>query len=263
MTHQVVLDTETTGLEHTKGHRVVEIACIELYKGEKTGRTFQTYLNPERELDEGASRVNGLTYEFLKDKPKFKDIYEEFFDFIIGSELIIHNAPFDLGFLNNEIFKKYSHPEGEGVSKNLRSYTIQSYCPIIDTRLIAKKLFPNERVSLDFLCDRYKVDRSDRQVHGAMIDCELLLGVFKHFNLSPTKFGKDFLSGYMNTTHKEDLIHRLCCRIVKEFVSQSEDEISPQPKDILIYLSKLIERSPHSSPYFDSVLDKIEEISKF
>ncbi len=163
---QIVLDTETTGLEHKLGHRIVEIAAVELCNRQLTGQHFHYYLNPDRKSDEGALQVHGLTSEFLQDKPRFTDITKEFLSFIHDAELIIHNAPFDVGFLNHEL----------GLAKQK---TLDNYCnQITDTLKLAKELHPGKRNNLDTLCDRYKVDNSKRTLHGALLDAELLADVF-------------------------------------------------------------------------------------
>lgn len=163
---QIVLDTETTGLEHKHGHRVIEIAAVELINRQFTGNHFHYYLNPERDSDEGALQVHGLTSEFLQDKPKFHEISKEFISFINDAELIIHNAPFDVGFLNHEL--------------NLSNLqTLNSYCPLItDTLKLAKEFHPGKRNNLDVLCERYNIDNSKRTLHGALLDAELLAEVY-------------------------------------------------------------------------------------
>ncbi|MBY0474559.1 MAG: DNA polymerase III subunit epsilon [Nitrosomonas sp.] len=163
---QIVLDTETTGLEYKLGHRIVEIAAVELCNRQFTGSHFHYYLNPGRESDEGALQVHGLTMGFLQDKPKFHEVSKEFLSFISEAELIIHNAPFDVGFINHEL----------GLS-NLK--TLDSYCPLItDTLRLAKELHPGKRNNLDALCERYNVDNSKRKLHGALLDAELLAEVY-------------------------------------------------------------------------------------
>lgn len=165
---QVILDTETTGLEHSQGHRILEIACVEMIdrKVSAPDRHLHLYINPERESDEGALRVHGLTSEFLSDKPRFAEIASTFVDFIRDAELIIHNAAFDVGFLNAELGRL-------GLGK------VQDYVAgVIDTLVMAKDLYPGKRNNLDALCDRLEVDRSARILHGALIDCELLGEVY-------------------------------------------------------------------------------------
>lgn len=160
---QVVLDTETTGLSWEKGNRVVEIGCIELVERRPTGRSFQCYLNPDRAFEQGAQEVTGLTVEFLADKPRFAEIVDEFLAFIDGAELVIHNAAFDVGFLNAELNRLAA---GHG--------RIQDRCGIEDSLLLARQRYPGQRNSLDALCRRLGVDNSHRQLHGALLDAQLL-----------------------------------------------------------------------------------------
>jgi len=164
---QVVLDTETTGLEVRQGHRLIEIACIEMVERRVTGKRYQTYLNPDRAIDEGARQVTGIEDEFLLDKPRFAEVAAEFLAFIDGAELIIHNAAFDLGFLNAELARL---PEALG--------TIQDRCPVLDTLAMARERYPGQRNSLDALCKRLGVDNSARELHGGLIDCQLLADVY-------------------------------------------------------------------------------------
>ena len=160
---QVVLDTETTGLSWEKGNRVVEIGCIELVERRPTGRNFHCYLNPDREFEQGAQEVTGLTLEFLADKPRFAEVVGEFLAFVEGAELVIHNAAFDVGFLNAELTRLAA---GHG--------RLQDRCEILDSLLLARQRFPGPRNSLDALCRRLGVDNSHRQLHGALLDAQLL-----------------------------------------------------------------------------------------
>jgi DNA polymerase-3 subunit epsilon len=163
---QIVLDTETTGLNPRTGDRVIEVGCVELHNRMLTGNNFHRYINPERDSEEGALAVHGLTTEFLRDKPKFAEIAQELRDYIQGAEVIIHNAPFDLGFLNAE-FKLLGLP----------SFT--EHCSgVIDTLVNAKEMHPGKRNSLDALCDRYGVSNAHRKLHGALLDAELLADVY-------------------------------------------------------------------------------------
>ncbi|WP_027478576.1 DNA polymerase III subunit epsilon [Curvibacter gracilis] len=166
MSRQIVFDTETTGLSAENGDRVIEIGCVELVNRKLTGRNLHYYLNPERDSHEDALRIHGLTTEFLRDKPKFAAVVDEFLDYIQGSELIIHNAAFDVGFLNKELELLGRPP--------LRSYVTG----VIDTLAMAKEMFPGKRNSLDSLCDRLGVDNSGRTLHGALLDAELLADVY-------------------------------------------------------------------------------------
>jgi DNA polymerase III subunit epsilon len=162
---RIVLDTETTGLEPSLGHRVIEIACVELFDRRPTGRNFHRYLNPDREIDAGAIQVHGLTTDFLADKPHFPDIADELIEFIEGAELLIHNAPFDVGFLDAE-FALMGRPG------------IGTVCPVTDTLAMAREIHPGKRNSLDALCERYQVDNSRRSLHGALLDAQLLADVW-------------------------------------------------------------------------------------
>ena len=163
---QIVLDTETTGLDPRSGHRIIEVACIEMENRRLTGRHLHKYINPEREIDAGAQAVHGITLEFLADKPKFADIVDEFLEFISGAELVIHNAPFDIGFLNAEL-------------RRLDRVPVETICNgVTDTLKMAKELHPGKRNSLDALCERYEIDNSTRTLHGALLDTELLADVF-------------------------------------------------------------------------------------
>ncbi len=163
---QIVLDTETTGLEWKKGNRVVEIGCVELIERRPTGRTYQQYLHPEREFEPGAQEITGLTLEFLADKPKFAQVVDEFLAFIDGAELIIHNAAFDVGFLDSEL----SRLSGYG--------TLRERCTVQDSLEMARQRFPGQRNSLDALCKRLGVDNAHRHLHGALLDAQLLMEVY-------------------------------------------------------------------------------------
>ena len=163
---QIALDTETTGINTSDGHRIIEIGCIEMENRRITGKEFHCYINPEREIDEGATRVHGFTYEKLKNEPLFKDIKSDFMNFISDSELIIHNADFDVGFLNYELSLVKS------------SNVIEDKALILDTLKMARNMHPGKKNSLDALCNRYEIDRSMRQVHGALIDADLLAKVY-------------------------------------------------------------------------------------
>ncbi|NKB31658.1 MAG: DNA polymerase III subunit epsilon [Pseudomonadales bacterium] len=164
---QIVLDTETTGLDPQQGHRIIEIGCVEIQNRRLTGNHFQVYLNPEREIDEAAIEVHGLTADFLSDKPRFQQIEQEFIDFVNGAELIIHNAPFDVGFLDSEL--------DQTKSKNLK---LAQFCTVLDTLVFAREKHPGQRNSLDALCKRYEVDNTQRTLHGALLDAEILADVY-------------------------------------------------------------------------------------
>lgn len=164
---QIVLDTETTGLSPKDGHKLIEIACVELVNRRLTGNHYQVYINPERPVDQGAFKVHGIGDDFLKDKPLFADVVQSFLDYIRDSELVIHNAPFDIGFLNHEL-RRYDK----------KIELVDKRCKVIDTLVLAKQKHPGKKNNLDALCKRYDVDNSGRDLHGALLDSELLALVY-------------------------------------------------------------------------------------
>jgi DNA polymerase-3 subunit epsilon len=169
---QIVFDTETTGLEPEQGHRIIEIGAIELVNRRRTGRKFHRYLCPDREIDQGAVQVHGLTAEFLSGQPRFGDIFAELREFLTGAELIIHNAAFDVAFLDAEIkWLAEKQPEYAGLCT-------RDMCTVLDTLALARQMHPGQRNSLDALCKRYSVDNSQRDLHGALLDADLLLEVY-------------------------------------------------------------------------------------
>jgi DNA polymerase-3 subunit epsilon len=167
MLRQVFLDTETTGLEIRDGNRIIEIGCVEMVDRKLTGNNYHQYINAGRDSEEGALNVHGITTEFLADKPKFDEITTAFLDYIKGAELIIHNAPFDLGFLNNELSLS-------GGNKR----TIEDHCEINDSLVMARQMHPGQRNSLDALCKRYDINNEHRELHGALLDSEILADVY-------------------------------------------------------------------------------------
>lgn len=162
---QVVLDTETTGIGAEKGHRIIEIGCVELIDRKLTGRHYHQYVNPQRPSDEEAVGVHGITDEFLADKPLFQQVAQEFYDFIEGAELVIHNAPFDIGFMDME-FRRVNMP------------MTNTFCTVLDTLVMARDMRPGQRNSLDALCKSYGIDNSHRELHGALLDAEILADVY-------------------------------------------------------------------------------------
>lgn len=164
---QVILDTETTGLEPELGHRIIEIGCIEVVNRRRTGRVFHRYLRPDREIDPGALQVHGITAEFLQGQPRFADIAAEWLEFVQGAELVIHNAPFDVAFLDAEL-ARLPDPPGR----------VADLCLVLDTLALARQMHPGQRNGLDALCKRYSVDNSHRELHGALLDADLLLEVY-------------------------------------------------------------------------------------
>ena len=164
---QIVLDTETTGLEPQEGHRIIEIGCVEMVNRRLTGNNYHRYINPDRIVDDGAIEVHGITNEFLEDKPRFHEIAQSFWDYIKGAELIIHNAAFDVGFMDHE-FAMLNGQLGKTAD----------VCRILDTLLLARKMHPGQRNTLDALCKRYEIDNSHRDLHGALLDAEILADVY-------------------------------------------------------------------------------------
>lgn len=180
---QIVLDTETTGLDPALGHRIIELAAVEIVNRRITDKVFHRYLNPEREIEDGALQVHGITGEFLADKPRFRDVAQDFLEFIDGAELIIHNAAFDVAFLNAEL-------------ELLKLKPIEQYChAITDTLRMAKDLHPGKRNSLDALCERYAVDNSSRTLHGALLDARLLAEVYLAITRGQDSLLMDVVSG--------------------------------------------------------------------
>jgi DNA polymerase-3 subunit epsilon len=163
---QIVLDTETTGLEPSQGHNVIEIGCVEMIKRRLTGNNYHQYIKPDRDSDEDAIRIHGITNEFLADKPKFRDITADFLEYIRGAELIIHNAPFDIGFLNAEL------------KRNGCNEKVEDICSIVDSLVLARRKHPGQKNNLDALCRRYGIDNSHRELHGALLDSEILADVY-------------------------------------------------------------------------------------
>ena len=163
---QIVLDTETTGLEHSQGHNVIEIGCVEMIKRKLTGNNYHQYIKPDRDSDEDAIRIHGITNEFLADKPKFRDISADFIEYVRGAELIIHNAPFDIGFLNAEL------------ARNGCKEKIDDICSVIDSLKLARRKHPGQKNNLNALCRRYGIDNSHRELHGALLDSEILADVY-------------------------------------------------------------------------------------
>ena len=164
---QIILDTETTGIDPKQGHRIVEIGCVEMIDRKLTGNHFHVYINPERVVEQEVVNVHGLTNEFLADKPVFREIADDFLAFIRGAELIIHNAPFDLGFINHEFaLLRHGFP------------TVENCCGVLDTLVLARKKHPGQKNNLDALCKRYFIDNSSRTLHGALLDSEILAEVY-------------------------------------------------------------------------------------
>jgi DNA polymerase-3 subunit epsilon len=177
---QIILDTETTGLEPSDGHRIIEIGCVEVKDRRPSQSHFHQYLNPERQIEDGAMEVHGISDEFLQDKPLFADVVDEFLAFVEGAELVIHNAPFDIGFLDHEL------------SLLGRDDRMADHCRVLDTLVLARDLHPGQRNSLDALCKRYEVDNSTRSLHGALLDAEILAEVYLAMTGGQSDLGLSF-----------------------------------------------------------------------
>jgi DNA polymerase-3 subunit epsilon len=188
---QVVLDTETTGLDPHKGHRIIEIGCVELIDRKRTGNELHQYLQPDRKIDAGAIEVHGITNEFLQDKPKFADIVDDFLSYIKDSQLIIHNAPFDVGFINAEL-KLTGRDLGD----------TSQYCEVIDSLVMARRMRPGQKNSLDALCRYFNIDNSTRELHGALLDAELLAEVYLALTGGQEALFKDVESGQQSVAEK-------------------------------------------------------------
>jgi len=214
---QIVLDTETTGLDPGKGHRIIELAAIELCNRKVSDRRFHRYLNPEREIDAGAAEVHGLTLERLQDEPKFAEIAPALLEFIRGAELIIHNAPFDIGFLNKEL-------ELTGLP------ALNNYCvSVIDTLKLAKELHPGKKNNLNALCDRYQIDNSHRTLHGALLDTELLAEVY----LSMTRGQKSLLDDGSNEQKEEPaMVFADLSRLKLRVLPANDDELAQHAQQL-------------------------------
>jgi DNA polymerase-3 subunit epsilon len=226
MKRQIVLDTETTGLNPRLGNRVIEIGCVELSNRKLTGNNFHRYINPERDSEEGALAVHGLTTDFLSDKPTFSQIVDDFLEFVRGAELVIHNAPFDMGFLNAEF-------ERLGLSK------LEVYVDgVIDTLVQAKELHPGKRNSLDALCDRYEISNSHRKLHGALLDAELLADVFLAMSRGQNSFSIEI--------NEEPSI------VIVETI-----ELDEADRDVLVRYADSYEQSEH-----DALLQDIDKASQ-
>ena len=222
---QIVLDTETTGLSTAQGHRVIEIGCVELVNRRLTGREYHRFLDPERDIDEGAERVHGISRADLEGQPLFADIVDELLDFLKDSELVIHNADFDVGFLEHEL-KLMNHPKPD----------ITDHAMVLDTLTLAREMHPGQRNSLDALCKRYEVDASGRDVHGALIDAELLARVYLAMTGGQTALSLD----------EDD----------NEFAYAGEEVVvRPRRKDLNLVV---VEPSDAELAAHEALLDKIE-----
>ncbi|MFI4919597.1 MAG: DNA polymerase III subunit epsilon [Legionellales bacterium] len=221
---QILLDTETTGIGTEQGHRIIEIGCVELIDRKLTGKHFHVYLNPERQVDEGAFRVHGISNEFLQDKSLFKDVVSDFLQFIGGAELIIHNAPFDVGFINSE-FKHIKWKK-----------KLEDYCDVFDTLVLARQKHPGQRNSLDALCKRYDVNNSNRQLHGALLDAEILAFVYLAMTGGQTSLHFEVESGINDIKEEVGQIKKLS--LSNPVLIRASDEELEQHQDFINLLTK-------------------------
>jgi len=227
MNRQIILDTETTGLDFKTGHRIIEIGCVEIVNRKFTGNEYHTYINPDRDSDEGALRVHGLTAEFLSDKPRFSEIYEDFISFIKDSELLIHNAEFDIGFLDNEI---------KLVSKDLNPVE-KEVIKITDTLQIAREKHPGQRNSLDALVNRYEINGYDRELHGALLDSKILGDVY--LSMTGGQSALDFTANDSQKKNLEEVKEKTSSRKKLKVVKVSAKEKARN----LEYLAKMKEET--------------------
>jgi DNA polymerase-3 subunit epsilon len=213
-TRQIVLDTETTGLEPSLGHRIIEIGCVEMVDRRLTGNNFHQYLQPDREIDQAAIEVHGITNQFLSDKPRFGDLVDDFIAYVQGAELIIHNAPFDMGFLNHELgLLTEVYPQ------------LETLCGVTDTLVMAKKMHPGQRNSLDALCKRYDINNSHRELHGALLDAEILADVYLMMTGGQGALSLD-VGGVEGSAGGETIIRLSEDRPRLKVVKASQDELS-------------------------------------
>ncbi len=227
MLRQIFLDTETTGLEIREGHRIIEIGCVEMIDRKLTQNNYHQYIQPDRESDDAALEVHGITSEFLADKPRFDEIAQDFLDYVDGAELIIHNAPFDIGFLNYEL-SLLSH---EGIQD------LAKICEISDSLVLARQMHPGQRNSLDALCKRYDISNDHRQLHGALLDSEILADVYLAMTGGQTALILGENSGVNETSNNSEMFTRLDQKTRPELlvVKASNEEIDAHQK----YLSGL------------------------
>lgn len=220
---QIILDTETTGLEPSRGHKIIEIGCVEMIDRKLTGNHFHRYLNPQRAIDEGAIEVHGITNEFLQDKPLFKDVVDDFINYVKGAELIIHNAPFDIGFLDHEL---------KSLSNDKRK--MDDYCSVLDTLVLARQMHPGQKNSLDALCKRYFIDNSHRELHGALMDSEILAEVYLGMTGGQTDLTLTHKQDYLKANRDSEGIHRLAeNRVPFKVLKASENELEAHQKYLL------------------------------
>lgn len=227
---QIVLDTETTGLEVEQHHRVIEIGCVEIFNRRLTGRSFHRYLNPERDIDAGAQQVHGLSRERLAKEAKFAEVHDEFLEFVRDAELIIHNAAFDVAFLNAEIGRIAAAAKA-AVMK------ITDLCRVLDTLALARQLHPGQRNSLDALCKRYSVDNSHREYHGALLDAKILADVYLAMTGGQAKFSLSAESDTARSRARQAAPPRVAGGVRLEVLRASEEEMAAH-EHVLALLDK-------------------------
>ncbi|MFA0810108.1 DNA polymerase III subunit epsilon [Microbulbifer epialgicus] len=225
---QVVLDTETTGLDPKSGHRIIEIGCVELVNRKLTGRHYHQYINPQRQVDDGAIEVHGITNEFLADKPVFAQVADEFMSFCEGAELVIHNAPFDVGFINAEL----------KILRSPRWQSVNAHSTVLDTLALAREKHPGQKNNLDALCKRYFVDNSQRDLHGALLDAEILADVY----LMMTGGQTDLVLGGSDTQNPEDREQGQ-----SEAASTAVRRLSPNRPSLSVIQAGAVEAKAHQS----------------
>jgi len=213
---QIILDTETTGINPQEGHRILEIGCVEMFNRRLTGNNFHVYLNPDRFIEQEVINIHGITNEFVADKQRFRDIAQQFFDYVQGAELVIHNAAFDIGFLNHE-FKLLAAPLPP----------IDSVCPVLDTLKLARDLHPGQKNNLDALCRRYDIVNSHRTFHGALLDAEILADVYLAMTGGQVSLN---LANTNSNEQQQQLQQGLVRRGPLTVVSASSDELAAHEK---------------------------------
>ena len=215
---QIVLDTETTGIDPKQGHRIIEIGCVELVNRKLTGNHYHQYINPRREVEQEAIKIHGITNEFLVDKPFFDDVVDGFVDFIRGAQLVIHNAPFDVGFMDHEF-------RGSSMCQVVRTDDI---CTVLDTLVLARQMHPGQKNNLDALCRRYAVDNSTRDLHGALLDAEILADVYLMMTGGQTSLN---LAGNQKNVGGGESIRRLAAeRKELKIIRATADELTEHEK---------------------------------
>jgi len=217
---QIVLDTETTGIEPREGHRIIEIGCVELINRRLTGNHFHVYINPQRVVEQEAIEVHGITNEFLRDKPVFESVVTEFVEFIQGAELVIHNAPFDVGFMDHE-FKLSS--AGQGI-------VTADICGVLDTLVLARKMHPGQKNNLDALCKRYGIDNGHRELHGALLDAEILADVYLAMTGGQTKLNLSSANASQQQGDGTEIIRLAPRNKPLKIISASADELQEHEK---------------------------------